>query len=806
MLTKKIISTGFCLGILILPQVFMEQLTVAFDALAWCIAVMVAAIISHLIISRFAHIILLLAIFSSLVFGVGLAEFGSIFLWLVSSWSVGILVLGKLYRTKDMTHISITEAVVLGAVIWLAVWGVMLHFAVNYQALHLVISLLPAFFLGGRITEIRIYLFSRIVISSKWIKSIPFGLWVAGLIVVSWVLRWASFPSMGFDDHANHLRMWTELLTTHRFSFDITNQIWSTAPFSVNLLHSALSLMAGNNARSAMNLGLAILLLLLLAGIARTWKLATWTQWLLMVLMASTPLLGNLLLHLQTELLLAVIALAGVRLVIDAQGGWRGRRVMGVLSCAALCASIKLPGAVLGTTLLLALTVRWWSQRETKSPTGLELSWPALLLLIPLSFVALHSYAIAWIITGNPVFPLYNAVFLSPFYDPINFSDSRWIHGFGLKSYVRVFFYTSEFFESGNYTAGWQYLIMLPLAMISLLRSGVPTKLRIILIPVLGFGLVMFSATQYWRYMFPVMPLAVLLLGALFIPEKPLLRNIACILAIACIAANLTFFTRVTWMMNSPSSTAFTRDGKETLMNLYAPAAVLTERVNNIGPGSRVLYSPSTPYGATLQGVPLYLNWYQPWNDKAFSSLEDTDGLGEFLSKEKVNFAIVIMSTTSNFRDNLLREYMSLYGYVEGQANNFLLYRIGGDPVQYRKLFELFSSEDKIFENANLLMPKTNEGVTATLEGKILTVIPNLRARQARYKVEFSCPTNSGYFVAQVNWDKGAPYYRLVDCEARTVKFSEAIPIPFGATQGSIYLTSRDTPNLQVKNISLEVN
>jgi hypothetical protein len=143
---------------------------------------------------------------------------------------------------------------------------------------------------------------------------------------------------------------------------------------------------------------------------------------------------------------------------------------------------------------------------------------------------------------------------------------------------------------------------------------------------------------------------------------------------------------------------------------------------------------------------------------------------------------------------------------VEGQANNFLLYRIGGDPVQYRKLFELFSSEDKIFENANLLMPKTNEGVTATLEGKILTVIPNLRARQARYKVEFSCPTNSGYFVAQVNWDKGAPYYRLVDCEARTVKFSEAIPIPFGATQGSIYLTSRDTPNLQVKNISLEVN
>lgn len=580
--SKKLIVTGLCLGILFIPQLFLGQPSVAFDALAWVVAVVVAAIVLRVAIPRAAHTSLLLAVLSLLVFGVGLAEFGSILLWLVSSWSIGVLVLGRLYRTKDISLISITEAVVLGAAIWLAVWGVMLHFSVNYQALHIALSLLPTFFLGSRLSEIREYFFSRVRLTRDWIQSIPFWLWVAGLVVVSWVLRWASFPSMGFDDHANHLRVWTELLTTHRYSFDITTQIWSTAPFSVNLLHAGLSLMAGSNARSAMNLGLAILLLLLIAGMSRTWKLPTWTQWLLMVLMASTPMLGNLLLHLQTELLLAVIALAGMRLVIDANGGWRGQRVMGVLSCAAFCASIKLPGAVLGFTLLAALIVSWWSQRKATTPTGQMLRWPALMLLIPLGFVALHSYVVAWKLTGNPVFPLYNAIFLSPFYDPINFSDSRWIHGFGFKSYVRAFFNTSEFFESGNYTAGWQYLIMLPLAMIALLRSGAPGTLRVILIPVLGFGLVMFSATQYWRYLFPVMPLAVVLLGSLFIQERPVLRSIAFILAIACITANLLFFTRVTWMMNSPASMAFTRDGKKILTNLYAPAALLTERVNKL--------------------------------------------------------------------------------------------------------------------------------------------------------------------------------------------------------------------------------
>jgi len=803
---KKLIVTGLCLGILLIPQLFLGQLAVAFDALAWVIAVIVAAIFFRVAISREAHTSLLLAVICLLVFGVGLAEFGSILFWLVSSWSIGVLLLGRLYRTKDISLISITEAVVLGAAIWLAVWGVMLHYAVNYQALHIVLSILPTFFLVSRLSEIREYLCSRIRLSREWIQSIPFWLWVAGLVVVSWVLRWASFPSMGFDDHANHLRMWTELLTTHRYSFDITTQIWSTAPFSVNLLHAGLSLMAGGNARSAMNLGLAILLLLLIAGISRTWKLPTWTQWLLMVVMASTPMMGNLLLHLQTELLLAVIALAGMRLVIDANGGWRGQRVMGVLSCAALSASIKLPGAVLGFTLLASLIVSWWSQRKATTPTGQMLRWPALMLLIPLSFVALHSYAVAWKLTGNPVFPLYNAIFLSPFYDPINFSDSRWIHGFGLTSYVRAFFNTSEFFESGNYTAGWQYLIMLPLAIIALLRSGTPSTLRIILIPVLGFGLVMFSATQYWRYLFPIMPLAVVLLGSLFYQEKPLLRNMAFILAIACIAGNLLFFTRVTWMMNSPASMAFTRDGKETLTSLYAPAALLTERINKLAPGSRVLYPSNTPYGATLNGSPLYINWYQPFRDKTFNLVKDFDGLRDFISKEKIDFAILIMSVNSGLRDVLLREYMSKYGYVEGQANNFLLYRISDAPLQYQKIFEFQGSQTKPSKNVGLLIPMTEQGVTATMDGKVLAVIPTLRAKQARYKVEFICPSESGYLVAQINWDKGPPYYRLVACEARSVTFIEAIPVPIGANQGSIYVTSRDTSSIQVKNITVEVN
>jgi len=800
------LAIGGALAIIITYIILPKQISVKLDAVFWFISLALPGIVLFFLVPNSAHQYLFVIVFGWLFFGVGLVELCAVFLWLTSAWSLGTLVLQRLYKIKMFSLIDSTEAIVVGAAIWLAVWGAMLHFAVNYQALHIVLSLLPCLFLAGRFSEIRNEFITSANAAQKWMQSIPFWAWVMGLAVVGWVLRWASFPSMGYDDHVQHLRIWTELLTQQRYAFDVSTQIWSVAPFAVDLLHAGLSLMAGSDARSAMNLGLAMLMLLLMAGLLRRWSIPVWAQWLLMVLMATTPMLGNLLLTLQTELMLSVVALAGLRLALDAHGGWRGQHVLGVLACAALCAAIKLPGAILGVALLASLMWRYWSQRTTSALVEYRLGWSALWVLVPLGFVALHSYVVAWKVTGNPVFPLYNAIFLSPYFDPRNFSDPRWIHGFSLASYARAFFDTSEFFESGDYTAGWQYLIMLPLAMLALLRPGSTNGLRIILIPLFGFGLVMFAATQYWRYLFPVMPLAGVLLGSLFVQEKRALRNTAFLLALACIATNLVFFKRVSWMMNSPASMAFTRDGKEALTSLYAPAAILTEQVNKLAPGSRVLYTHEAPYGATLHGSPLYVTWYQPARSKSFGSVKNFDGLRDLITKEKVDFAILAMPPTSGLQDVLWREYMAKYGYAEGQANNFLLYKIGDTALQYQKIFELQSSTTKSSEDTGVLIPMTGESVAATMDGKVLAVIPTHRANQARYQVEFNCPSASGYFVAQINWDKGSPYYRLVACEAKTVTFIEAIPIPIGANQGSVYVTARDTSSIQVKNITVEVN
>lgn len=809
MRTNSLIVLGLGFTVLAIPQLLpSSQTSVAIDALAWAIAVVIAASIFLLMAPKMAHVYLLTVVLFWLGFGVGWTESGTVILWLASAWSLGVLLLRWLSNHANPSNISATQAILLGAAIWLAVWGVMIHFAINYRTLYLMLCLLPCSLLASQSSTIGMDLRMRAISAQAWMNSIPFWAWVAGLTVIGWIFRWASFPSVMYDDHAQHLRIWTDLVTQHRVVFDVQTQIWSVAPFANALLHGGLSLMAGGDARSAMNLGLGLLLLVLMGRILQHWKLSPQVQWLLIVLMASTPMLGNLLFSLQTELLLGVLALAGLRLLIDVRGDWREQPVLGLLACAALCAAIKLPGAVLGLTLLAALILRWWSPRTVPVQKEHLLRWPAIWVLIPLCFVALHSYALAWKMTGNPVFPLYNAVFLSPYAPPFNFSDTRWIHGFSFSSYVQAFFETSRFFESRNYAAGWQYLLLLPISLLALWRPGLPVGLRLALLPLLGFGLVMFSATQYWRYLFPVMPIAGLMLAALFMTKNHRWRTLFSGLVLLCIFLNIVSFPRISWMMATPAQVASTSEGKAKLIQMYAPAVLLTAEVNRLAPGARVLYPADTPAGATLHGTPLYVNWYAPFRGKRFEAIRNAKTAGDFLAEENVGFVILNRHAIEppSAPGALLREHLSQYGVSVAQAGSFVLYRVTDAPTLYRKAFDLRSAVRQESWTPTLLLPASDSGVEATQQPQILAVLPTQRAANARYSVSLRCSSDSGFFIAQINWDVGSPYDRFVSCRSELSAFVDAFPIPLGARQGDIYLTVRDTTSAWVEDLQVELD
>ncbi|WP_153099675.1 hypothetical protein [Paraburkholderia hayleyella] len=88
----------------------------------------------------------------------------------------------------------------------------------------------------------------------------------------------------------------------------------------------------------------------------------------------------------------------------------------------------------------------------------------------------------------------------------------------------------------------------------------------------------------------------------------------------------------------------------------------------------------------------------------------------------------------------------------------------------------------------------------------MLTVLSLPPATQVRYSAHLHCPSKKGAFIAQINWDVGTPYYRLVACRAEDQSFVETAPIPLGAREGTLYITVRDAASAQIEDLQVDAH
>lgn len=787
------IILGICFFI-ISTKILKQDQGVSLDAIKWVVSLTLSGIFSYLIAPQYTRTNLLILILLWLSLGAGLLQTLIILYWFISTLCLGKILL-NFSITKNLEKISFTQLFVVGFASWIAIWGAIIHYPINYRWVYLLVTLIPILAELKSKSNLIIDLKLKTISMNDWIQTVPIWSWSIGLIIIGWVLRWSILPTLSSDDHASHLRLWTELLYFKEYTFDIKTQIWSAAPFTVDLLHAGLSLMAGSDARSGMNLVLTILVFLFMIRIFQILKIEVKIQWLLIILMASTPMLGNLLLTLHTEIMLSLLVLASFRLILDLEEANSETQVIALLACAAIFISIKLTGVILAGLLIIIIIFQLWKQRNKNKIFNFKLKWQGYLFLLVLALISTHSYFMSWYLTGNPVFPLYNAIFLSPFFPPINFSNPLYDKGFSLDNYINIFFETSKFFESGNYVAGWQYLFILPFSIITVFISKSSKNFKIALLIILGYGLFIFYTTQYWRYLFPVIPLAGITFAAIFTFKNKLIKILAIFTSILCIFFNLYYFTHVSWLMNYPPSIAFNNKGKTLILSKKNPVAILNKKINTSYPGAVVLYPSETPFGATLNGKPIYLNWYSPASSKSFNSITNFKDLETFLNEYKIDIIIVNMSNSKsdNAPEVILRNYIAKFGTVIDQEKSYIMYKINKMAQNYNEIFVL---TNKLIESEKKFI--------ATFKTKSLGFIQINGAKQARYNVEFKCPSNTGSFIAQINWNLGSPYYRFVNCSIDTIKFSEAIPVPAHVTYAEVFITSRETPLIYLNSISVE--
>jgi hypothetical protein len=422
-------------------------------------------------------------------------------------------------------------------------------------------------------------------------------------------------PTMQFDDLGYHLSLPWQLMETGRYVPDPTHQAWALAPWSSDVVHALAQVLAAGEARGPVN---AAWLAIAAAGL---WRLvdalggSAKACWLAVAVYASIPMTAGLAAGMQTETattaLLAWLAWLVARHPSDARPG------------NALLSGAVLAGGLLGMKLVAAMqamlvaawaavTVRPWAR-----PARLALS------AVVVALVGASSYAYAMGVAGNPVLPLFNAWFQSPFFAPVDLVDARWLAGFHPFLPWSLTFDTRAYTEHFTGAAGFCLVALAGAWVVAIAR---PRSRALAIVATLLFFLPLVPL-QYARYAYPGMVL--LLAPMAFAAERVDPRRFGALL-VALAIANFAFQANGNWMQRGGAlKDAILAVGRDApLLEEYAPERLLIASIRDSRDARPVmLMDDGQPRQAELGARGRTTSWYAP-RVHAGASRADRDASG----------------------------------------------------------------------------------------------------------------------------------------------------------------------------------
>ena len=438
------------------------------------------------------------------------------------------------------------------------------------------------------------------------------GAAAAAMVVLGLASTGAWLPTMQSDDVVYHLGLPWQLQETAHYLPDPLTQVWSLAPWAGDVLQGVAQVLAGGEARGALDaLWLAIAAAISFA-IAASLGGDARRRWWSVALLASLPLSMSLAGGMQTELpaMAWLPTLAWLALRTPSEAGtasnWRGLMACAVLF-GALC-ELKILHAVVALPVLA-----WAAWRHRR---GIPWRW------LPVAFAAAvavggSSYFNAWWMTGNPVLPLMNSWFHSPYFASNDFSDARWHGGLDANVLWDISFDTEHYFESFDGGFGFVLIALIGVWLLALRDArtrGLAAVASIaLLLPLLPM--------QYARYLQPSL---VLLLPALVIAYPTVRRGGTAFWALCVL--NLAFTTNASWMLRTGALKQTVRDlGRDTpTMQRFVPERVLAMRLRKPGNGEgTVLVLPGSNLAlAELGARGRNMLWYSPRWESEFTRVE----------------------------------------------------------------------------------------------------------------------------------------------------------------------------------------
>ena len=462
---------------------------------AWFAAI---AVVLGVFLRRYFLPVCLAVILICSVWAVGPVAVGSVLLFVFSATILGRLVFGDTVEAR--------LAFLAGVAFWMLAITFTAHLPIHYPATYLTALALPiALGYRGSWRLAREWM-DRLRPTRRWTASeyvaLTMLVFLAGAL---WLI--VLKPEVSTDGLAMHMAIAADMAMRHAFTFDFRKFVWALMPMGADWCYAAVWMLGGEYASRLLNFAMLISVAVLLFHAARQF-VSLAVAIFLTALFLSTPMVLLVTGSMFVENFVAAMLLSGMIAL------WRFHETAGVryllLTALLLGASLGMKLGALAAVLFIlpffgAAVAGSWRRLGSKAA-----------VLVPVAVaifvcVAALPYMNAWMRTGNPIYPFANQHFRSPYvssdpHDSLFIHDGRYVEPIGWSTPVRLTFDTNHYYEGQNGSFGFQYLLLLPITLASLIaiRSFEARSAAVIGI---GGAILIAATTPNARYFYPLLPI-----------------------------------------------------------------------------------------------------------------------------------------------------------------------------------------------------------------------------------------------------------------------------------------------------------
>jgi hypothetical protein len=289
--------------------------------------------------------------------------------------------------------------------------------------------------------------------------------------------------------------------------------------------------------------------------------------------------------------------------------------------------------------------------------------------------MALIPYVTALAVTGNPVFPFMNATFQSPYFDTAkSFRDLRFITPLSWRTPYEAVFETHRFLEAQDGAIGYGYLVLAPLAVITLAltRSRNWLGWAAAFVGITG-ALLTWAGASNVRYCYPALSIMTIAIAASFEPLRahsaPIYRTVLATTAACIVSGTLMLATSGWWkdFLLNPFDSAEQRRYLET----FAPGRVLVAYANEHHRGQPVLFLVNGQT-AGLRGR-VYLNsWHNETFYRQLRIATSNASVTKLLIDHQIEHIVVPTPARVNeLPSPVLREFVTQCTIAEYEVNGY---------------------------------------------------------------------------------------------------------------------------------------